>query len=386
MKDRLCTVTILCGFLGAGKTTLLRHLLTQTEGERWALVVNDVGSINLDARLVASEAGDFELAELGNGCVCCSNRDDLAETICRLAATSGCRRILVETTGVAEPRGIARLFVERNPFGRSVSDFAQLEALITVVDAADFRGRWLEAAPRSDCSGATRALSELQAEQIECADILIVNKCDLVEPTTQDRVEACLRGLNPRAELLRTEQAQVPREALLGRQRFDPSATLGSARWLSELNDLSGREKQQGRRPQAKRADPDYTTRYGLRSFSFQARQPFSRDKLMACLKSGFPNIIRAKGFLWLKEQPDEMCLLSLAGPNVRIDPVSWWWAARIEAGRESLDDCPPLIKALWQAPHGDRRQELVFIGVGHDEANIRRLLEYCLLPTNQTP
>jgi G3E family GTPase len=385
-----CSVTVLCGFLGAGKTTVLRHLLTQTEGEAWALVVNDVGSINIDARLMsqavlensASESGSgAEVVELGNGCVCCSNKDDLAETLCRLGAEGRFSRILIETSGVAEPRGIAQLFIQRNAFGRCVSDFARLEAMATLVDAADFEKRWNGGAAKQDQSGKTKDLSELLAEQVEIADLLIINKCDLADEETLKRIEDSLRGLNPHAEVLRTEQGQIPRESLLGRQRFDGAVTLGSARWLKELNSLAKTPTPKGRERvrSAVRAGPDYTTKYGLRSFTFQARSPFEIEKLRACLSSQLKGIVRAKGFLWIRERPDEMAFLSVAGGALRIDWPGYWWAAMIENGKVRAEERPPIIRALWQEPGGDRRQELVFIGVNYDEGEIRRSLESCL-------
>lgn len=388
------TVTVLCGFLGAGKTTLLNHLLAQTEGERWALVVNDVGSINLDARLVGQQAALSlargkdapELVAIGNGCVCCALKDDLAETLCRLAADAAYDRILVETTGVAEPRGLAQLFIKKNPFGRSVSDFAQLETLVTVVDAADFLRRAHEdkRTQNEEPSPGPRKLFELLVEQIECADLIVLNKCDLVSPEQLREASALLEGLNPRAEILEVEKGQAPRESLLGRQKFDPVETLKAARWIGELNALAPRpqpEPSARRKPTATNALPDYTAKYGLRSFVFQARKPFLAAKLRALFARELPGIVRAKGFLWLKERPDEMAFLSLAGGVVREEWLSYWWAALIENGKADLEERPPLVRALWQEPFGDRRQELVFIGAGYDEKALRKALEECLAP-----
>jgi G3E family GTPase len=391
----LTPVTILCGFLGAGKTTLLRHLLSQNEGARWALVVNDVGAINLDARLisdlvagksVAGEAeaalqGASEVVDLGNGCVCCSNKDDLAETLCRLASAGRFDHIIVETTGLAEPAALARLFVQRNEFGRSVTDFARLHGLFTVIDAPDLLQR-LASRDRSPTSpGAVKPLVELLLEQAECADVLLLNKCDRCPEEELLRLEALLADLNPHAELLRTEFSQAPVEWVLGRARFSAATTLGAARWISDLNAaapvLPGAP---ARRPTVARSVPEYTRRYGLRSFLFRARKPFARERLMELLERGLPGIVRAKGFYWLAERPDEMAFLSLAGGACSHTWLNYWWAAMVEAGKVSLDDRPPLIRALWEEPAGDRRQELVLIGVDFDEAALRRALEACLV------
>lgn len=414
MKDAT-PVTILCGFLGAGKTTLLRHLLAGRGTARWALVVNDVGSINVDAALVgditrAAEAsnaqggkqGAPELVSMGGGCVCCSNKGDLAETLCRLAAEGDFAHILVETTGVAEPAAIARLFTQRNMFGRSISDFATLSSLVTVVDAPDML-RKLDARDTSpSASGAKKPLVELLIEQAECADLLILNKAGQCTDEDLARLEQTLRDLNPHAETLRTNYGQVDPSHLLDKRRFTPTTTPAAALWIKALNNVAARPAPRAEltepievTPPAPRAEltepvealraqrttPSHTQKYGLTSFAFQARRPFVTAKLEALLERGLPGIVRAKGFCWMAERPDEMAFLSLAGGAWTQTWLNWWWAAMIENGRLSMDERPPMIRSLWQEPHGDRRQELVFIGCGHDEALLRRELEACLAP-----
>jgi len=383
-------VTLLCGFLGAGKTTLLRHLLAQNSGERWALVVNDVGAINMDARTLGTELEarpdqGSELVELGNGCVCCAIKDDLAETLCRLGVNPRFDRIIVETTGVAEPRGLAQLFLQRNPFGRSVSDFARLESLLTVVDAADFLRRW-QARDKSPASpGAQKPLLELLLEQVEHADALLVNKGDLIAPADLEKLTGILGGLNPRADLLCTEQGQAPLEWVLGRQRFAAKESLASARWIQELNAvapiLPGMAPANTAKPAATRVTPTHTSTYGLRSFVYQARRPFVQSKLLALFQEGLPGIVRAKGFCWFVERPDEMAFVSIAGGASYLQWLNYWWASLVENGKARPDERPPMIRALWKEPMGDRRQEIVFIGIDYDETALRRSLEDCLAP-----
>ena len=382
-------VTVLAGFLGAGKTTLLRHLLAQAASDgssgqaerrgRLAAVVNDVAALNVDAAVVRQDPVAGEIVELGNGCVCCSSRDDLAEAIARLATEGGYEHILVETTGVAEPRGIANLFVQRNPFGRSLGDFARLSALVTVVDAAA-----LAAALRNPAAGRTvrpehgpRPIIELMFEQIECADVVVLNQCDRATADELAQVRESVAGLNSRAELTETEHGQVSSEFLLGRDRFDPQATLGGAAWIRALNAaVPGAPPPAGWSLRPPAAGPVHETRYAIKSFVYQSRRPFSRDAFRRVIDNGFPGLLRAKGFYWTREQPDEMGFLSVAGGVARFDTLNPWWAAMIEAGRARLEDRPELIRALWVEPHGDRRQELVFIGVNLDETAIRAALE----------
>ena len=431
-------VTVLCGFLGAGKTTLLNHLLRQAEGRRWAAVVNDVAAINIDAALVRDAGAGDEMAtardvvELGNGCVCCSAKDELAETIAELAAGGrasgegaggggvvdgqgrgdgggnraggrggGYDHILVETTGVAEPRGIANLFTRKNPFGRTLGDFATLSALVSVIDARMFLREWRAArgrvgegagaSGRERVTGTRRPVFELMLEQIECADVLVVNKCDLVSEAELLELEAIIGGLNTRAELVRAEHGQVASELLLGRVRFDATETVKAARWVRVLNAAApggggmapgaaglrgGMHVASG--AGAKRAA--HEENYGIVSFVYARRRPFAKERLEAFMRTQAPGLLRAKGFFWTREQPDEMGFLSLAGGAVRYETLNYWWAALIENGKATREERPEMIRALWVEPHGDRRQELVFIGVDSDEATLSAGLDACLV------
>ena len=306
----------------------------------------------------------------------------------------------VETTGVAEPRGIAELFLQKNPFGRSLNDFARLSALVSVVDSAQFLREWHEhrvrdRGIRSAPAPGIRPVFELMVEQIECADIVLLNKMDLLDDAQKKEIEQLMRGLNGRAELVPTERSQVSAEYLLERSRFDPTATLRSAIWLQSLNTLST-QRTLARANQAvplplepkpslierprKDATPRHEERFGIHSFVFEARRPFVRAKLEKMLGTELPGLLRAKGFFWVEDQPDEMGFLSLAGGIVRYEFLNYWWAALVENGRAKRSDVPAQLEVLWQEPGGDRRQELVFIGVDLDEATMPRQLETCLV------
>ncbi len=383
--ERRPLVTVLCGFLGAGKTTVLNHLLRQAEGRRWAAVVNDVAAINIDVEQVRAESPGGDVVGLGNGCVCCTSRDDLAEAIARLSREGDYGHILVETTGVAEPRGIANLFTRRNPFGRSLGDFARLSALVSVVDAAQFlhewKGRQAGGRPVAAGEGMRQPVFELMVEQVECADVIILNKCDLLDEPGLRCVENIIKGLNERAELVRTEHGQVSSEYLLERIRFDPSETPGAARWLRVLNALpAGGGVAPAGTCQVKAGAPArHEERYGISSWVFQARKPFVQGRFEALLERGVPGLLRAKGYFWLAERPDELGFLSVAGGIVRTEFPGYWWAAMIESGRARREEVPEVLERLWKEPGGDRRQELVFIGVGLDEQALRRGLEDCM-------
>jgi G3E family GTPase len=388
-------VTVLCGFLGAGKTTLLNHLLTQANGRRWAVVVNDVAAINSDGAVVRAGADtrtSRDIVELGNGCVCCSSKDELAETIAELgvkAGENGFEHIMVETTGVAEPRSIGNLFVQKNPFGRSLADFATLSALVSVIDAADFLREWERDQAceegRAVLTSRERPVFELMVEQAKCADVLILNKGDLVSAKELAQLEDIVRGLNPHAEIVRAVHSQVAAERLLGRVRFDATVTLRAATWLKTLSALlpataAAPARSLVAKPAVRNERPQHELKYGIRSFGFQARRPLVARKVFALVEGGTAGLLRAKGYLWIQERPDEMGFLSVAGGATCYDFLSYWWTAMIENGRVQREQRPELIAALWVEPHGDRRQDLVFIGVGLEEAAIRADLEACLI------
>ena len=426
-------VTVLCGFLGAGKTTLLRHLLGQAEGRRWAAVVNDVAAINVDAQVVqgagARATGSGEaprVVQLSNGCVCCSVKDELAETIAELCANGQYAHVIVETTGVADPRGVADLFVRKNRFGRSLSDFARLSALVTVIDARGFlaemgkgrravepeqekrtrneneerervggadEGRKRKEHEDRERVGGVKPVFELMVDQAECADVLVLNKCDVVSEEELVQLEAILRGLNPRAEILRTEQGQIASETLLDRVRFDEKATLGAARWIRVLQGGAAEKRDGGVasatavaaaavlgagvwKPNMARHEEEY----GIRSFVFEARRALVREKFVAWLARDLPQgLLRAKGFFWFAEQAADIGFLSVAGGGVRTEFVGTWAAALVEAGVITAAAVPANAREKWVEPQGDRRVELVFIGVGLDEAAMRVGLARCL-------
>lgn len=395
-------VTVLCGFLGAGKTTLLRYLLGQAEGRRWAAVVNDVAAINVDGQVVqgagalATGSGEApRVVQLSNGCVCCSVKDELAETIAELCANGQYAHVIVETTGVADPRGVADLFVRKNRFGRSLSDFARLSALVTVIDARGFlaelgKGRRAvepeqEKRTRNENeererAGGVKPVFELMVDQAECADVLVINKCDVVSEEELVRLEAILRGLNPRAEILRTEQGQIASEVVLDRVRFDEKATLGAARWIRVLNDPARAAGWGASVVKTAAAGARHEDEYGIRSFVFEARRALVREKFLAWLATEWPaGLLRAKGFYWFAEQAADIGFLSVAGGGVRTEFVGTWAAALVEAGVITAAAVPVSAREKWVEPQGDRRVELVFIGVGLDEAAMRVGLARCL-------
>jgi G3E family GTPase len=412
-------VTLLSGFLGSGKTTLLNHLLSSGAEEELAVLVNDLGEVNIDASLIKRSVRTMKqpisgMVELTSGCICCSIQTELMDALLHLYRKRKPSHILIEATGVAEPKSILETLYAANLEGVRGVDFLRVANLVTVVDAAnleDHLGTRAEAGQRRRKhllpADQRRPLEELLMEQIECADLLLLNKTDQIEPDHVDRLEGYLRGLNERAVILRCSFGQIDAAELLGTERFDEEATMASARWRTLILSNEGRVTEvatesaaptpgfssltpvpsassatgggSGFSLQAETAKKSHHHKdYGLDSFVFNSRRPFDEAKLFKLLRSDLPGVVRAKGFYWTQRVPKKVGLLSIAGKILRADYIGDWWAEMIAAGEANASQIPEIVRKSWHPELGDRRQELVFIGIGIDRVAITRQLHAC--------
>lgn len=440
-------VTVFSGFLGAGKTTLLNHVLSLATSEKYAVVVNDLGEINIDAALIKNAFQDEDgpisgMLELQGGCICCSIQGDLLDAVFELWKRHQPAHILIEATGVAEPRSILETFYAGNYFGKRGADFIEVANMVTVLDGGNLQnyfedsenlgaGERIQLAP----GGSRKPLQELLMEQIECADVLLINKADLLKDEDRHRFVQYLRNLNAFAEIWECEFGKVDAQSLVQKIRYTEEKTAGGAAWRQVIlgNDngrqsgwkavhevasrdvfkvssssesvalgAQGHTATQTQTPHQHSNDhgnhkscgcgadhactehvsPHPTQHhhkdYGLEAFVFNSRRLFSEEKFLNLLKAGLPGVLRAKGFYWADGAPEQVGLLSIAGKIMRADYLCDWWFTQIQRGEAKVEDIPELVRSSWIPEYGDRRQELIFIGIDLDRDFIQNSLIAC--------
>jgi len=369
-------VTILSGFLGAGKTTLMNHILNNRAGLRVAVIVNDMSEVNIDADLIrAGDASlsrtDETLVEMTNGCICCTLRDDLLKEVRSLAQARRFDYLLIESTGISEPLPVAATFDFRDENGDSLSDVARLDTMVTVVDAANLLKDYGSAdflAQRGQSLGEddTRTLVDLLVDQIEFADVIVLNKIGSATLQQRDAARKIVRALNPEADVIETDFANVPPERILDTGRFDFETAQRHPLWAKELYGFADHTPE--------------TEEYGVTSFVYRARRPFHPARFHAFLQESWPGVIRAKGHFWIATRPQWVGELSQAGAFTRTEGLGFWWAAIPVERWPTSPQWRLMLKKNWSDLYGDRRQELVFIGSGMDERSLRTRLDACLV------
>ena len=373
-------VTVLSGFLGAGKTTLLNHVLANRKGMRVAVIVNDMSEVNIDAALVRDGGAnlsrtDEQLVEMSNGCICCTLREDLLIEVAKLAAAGRFDYLLIESTGISEPMPVAETFTFEDEEGNSLSNVAELDTMVTVVDAGNFFkdfGSWDDLTDRklgvSDEDH--RNIVDLLVDQIEFANVIIVNKVDLVTPFELEQLEQIIGRLNPNAKILHSRESRVPLDEVMGTGRFELSEAESAPGWLEVPR---GQEQTE-------------TEEYGISHFVYRRERPFHAERLSDAMNGGFgeggamDGVLRSKGLMWIASRNDWAYDWSQAGCSIRMDPAGFWWAAAPEDEWPDDEESIAEIAAKITGLYGDRHQQLVFIGHGMDQDRITETLDRCLL------
>ncbi|MGM0753708.1 MAG: GTP-binding protein [Bacillota bacterium] len=366
-------VTVLSGYLGSGKTTLLNHILHNREDKRIAVIVNDMSEVNIDASLVKS--GGFarteeKLVELQNGCICCTLREDLMIEVQRLVDQGNIDYIVIESTGISEPIPVAQTFTYLDEeMDIDLTSKTRLDTMVTVVDANRF---WHDFASgetlldRAEATGEedTREVVDLLIDQIEFANVIVLNKIDLVEKVDVVELKAVLHKLNPEARIIVTSHSNISLDQVLNTRLFDFEKASQAAGWIKELQEEHTPE----------------TEEYGISSFVYRRNKPFHPERFMAWMEEWPVDIVRAKGFFWLPTRNDMTGLLSQAGPSIIIQGAGEWVASYPENERMEILAEEVELAEKWDPVHGDRMNEIVFIGLGMNREEIEQSLDSCLL------
>lgn len=374
-KTQKKPVVLITGYLGSGKTTLLNNLLKQ-EKRRVALIVNDMGSINVDAEILKKEGANVAecpMYELQNGCICCTLRDEFIQQLEKISEIDSVEVVFVEASGISDPGAISASFLayeDENP-----DTNVQLTSVVTVVDAdriyreflsdlADIKNHKDDKVDENNLSN--QEISTLIVDQIEFCNFIVLNKCDLLDEKQLAQVEAIVRDFQPKAPIFHSVNGSIELEKLMTSEPFDFEQIDSSSAIQKAINSLEGTK--------------GCTDEYGITSFVYEEKRPFNREKFLNFVNENYPkSLIRAKGYIWFSDADQDVQLFEQAGRNSSVMEVSYWVDALVDEQKNEILANNPDMKENWDSEFGDRENQIVFIGKGYNQAEIKSALEKCL-------
>ncbi len=372
-KSNKKPVVLITGYLGSGKTTLLNNLLKQ-ETRRVALIVNDMGSINVDAEILKKEGANVAecpMYELQNGCICCTLRDEFIKQLEKISEIDSVEVVFVEASGISDPGAVSASFLayeEENP-----DTNVYLTSVVTVVDADRIYREFLDELKKQrndddvdENNLSSQEISTLIVDQIEFCNFIILNKCDLLSEKQLSEVEAIVREFQMKAPILHSVNGEIPLEKIMTTTPFDFEQIDSSSAIQKAINSL-GEKK-------------GCTDEYGITSFVYEEKRPFNRERFTKFINENYPSsLIRAKGYIWFSDAKQDVQLFEQAGRNSSVIEVSYWVDALSDEQKQAILESNPEMKESWDEEFGDRENQIVFIGKGYNQSQIRTELEKCL-------
>lgn len=364
-------VTLITGYLGSGKTTLLNEILKQ-EKRHIALIVNDMGSINIDAAIIkknGSAVAQSEMYEMQNGCICCTLREEFMQQVEKISDNGAIETVFVEASGISDPGAIAASFLAYEDDNPDTNVY--LSNIVTVVDADRIYREFmtdLESYDEDDPNNLnSNDITTLIVDQIEFCNTIVLNKLDLLKEEQVEQVIKVIRDFQPKAEIIKATQCKVDIDRITSTQKFDFDMVDSSSAIQKAINSINN-------------PDRGFTDEYGISSFSYEIKEPFDQKKFMEFINEDFPKeLIRAKGYIWFKDRPQDVLLFEQAGRNSSVMAVAYWVAALDEATQKECLEGDEELRTTWDEKYGDRINQIVFIGKNYDKDAIIDRLEECL-------